>query len=402
MSGSGDVYKKIPLSLSLEQIRLIRLKRSIYGEITCEVEVHKLLECPPFIALSYTWGPSKPSRAILVQDYPKAIGENLWCAFDMILRHWELARNRCKEGAKSVQPVADPPGSYPEIRNVFEHLAKGTKQNLRQLAPLFWVDQISINQENVKEKSQQVGLMRRIYSTATFVLTWLGRDADGSEYVLRHMAGKNSSSPNFGEKNFWFLESMVRRAYWRRLWIIQEVVAAKELLIMCGLQVVLLDEFRETVSKLPWRREGEDFMDSAGVYLLDKLRYQFNEKTEFTTLQLIGYLLHFKRCGCSDPRDRVFGVKDLLRGTGLDRVEVDYGLSREDLLIRCLTALAHSEPFEDFGENYLDVLIEALELDGSSVEVKKVLGMIKSGKLKTQIDGVAVGEERERRRKSSA
>lgn len=41
-----------------------------------------------------------------------------------------------------------------------------------------WADQICINQDDVAERSQQVGLMNAIYKGARHVLVWLGPDDD--------------------------------------------------------------------------------------------------------------------------------------------------------------------------------------------------------------------------------
>ena len=43
-----------------------------------------------------------------------------------------------------------------------------------------WIDAICINQEDLDERSQQVGLMRQIYSQASHVVVWLGPEADDS------------------------------------------------------------------------------------------------------------------------------------------------------------------------------------------------------------------------------
>jgi hypothetical protein len=53
---------------------------------------------------------------------------------------------------------------------------KAALQRLRHKARSrwLWIDQICINQQCVKEKSQQVALMADVYSTAKRVIVWLG------------------------------------------------------------------------------------------------------------------------------------------------------------------------------------------------------------------------------------
>lgn len=50
---------------------------------------------------------------------------------------------------------------------------------LRDRQRVIWVDQISINQKDTVERSNQVGLMNGIYRKATKVLVWLGEGPDG-------------------------------------------------------------------------------------------------------------------------------------------------------------------------------------------------------------------------------
>lgn len=47
-----------------------------------------------------------------------------------------------------------------------------------------WLDAICVNQNNIPEREQQVGLMQRIYPQAEHVLVYLGEDADNSDLAL--------------------------------------------------------------------------------------------------------------------------------------------------------------------------------------------------------------------------
>jgi hypothetical protein len=51
-----------------------------------------------------------------------------------------------------------------------------------------WADALCINQKDTAERSQQVGLMRRIYELATRVVVWLG-DADEDTAAASQQAG---------------------------------------------------------------------------------------------------------------------------------------------------------------------------------------------------------------------
>ena len=49
----------------------------------------------------------------------------------------------------------------------------------------FWIDALCINKASIEEKSHQVAMMRKIYSSASFVLVWLGPEADDSATAMR-------------------------------------------------------------------------------------------------------------------------------------------------------------------------------------------------------------------------
>ncbi|KAF8859326.1 heterokaryon incompatibility, partial [Acephala macrosclerotiorum] len=83
-------------------------------------------------ALSYVWGESDPPCWILCNGQRKSVTPNLGAA---------LRRLRYKEKWR-----------------------------------LVWIDAICVNQEDLDERSQQVMLMRNIYSPARRVIVWLGED----------------------------------------------------------------------------------------------------------------------------------------------------------------------------------------------------------------------------------
>ncbi|KAK4446497.1 heterokaryon incompatibility protein-domain-containing protein [Podospora aff. communis PSN243] len=86
----------------------------------------------PYSALSYTWGDTEPRHKVICNRCALEITPNL---------HGALLRLRHRTRTVTI-----------------------------------WADQICINQKDVAERSQQVQLMRDIYSQAEEVLVWLGGD----------------------------------------------------------------------------------------------------------------------------------------------------------------------------------------------------------------------------------
>jgi hypothetical protein len=88
--------------------------------------------------------------------------------------------------------------------------------------------------------------MRDIFSGASSVIVWLSPTADESDKVLKLIGTLrlyltlnplekqvlSTTSPGSGYWRAYF--HLISRPYWRRLWIIQELVMARELTIYCG------------------------------------------------------------------------------------------------------------------------------------------------------------------------
>lgn len=125
-----------------------------------------------------------------------------------------------------------------------------------------WVDAICINQTDDEERGRQVLLMGLIYSRADGVLVWLGHQSDGSDLafdtitnILLHDArGRSMQETHDPRTNNTYLSAwqailkLFHRRWFRRAWIIQEVVLAKQLVFACGTKELAGDEmFRMVV-----------------------------------------------------------------------------------------------------------------------------------------------------------
>jgi len=131
----NPIYSALPKSLSGQSktIRMLKIHPGLpHASIECSLSVVNLETLPRFEALSYVWGNPHPPSTILCDGHPQSVTPNLAVA----LRHLRLPHM---------------------IRNV-------------------WIDAICVNQDNLKERSQQVRLMSEIYSLAWRVVVWLGED----------------------------------------------------------------------------------------------------------------------------------------------------------------------------------------------------------------------------------
>ncbi|GAA84330.1 HET domain protein [Aspergillus luchuensis IFO 4308] len=103
-----------------------------------------------------------------------------------------------------------------------------------QLERILWIDAICINQEDDDEKSEQIPLMRSIYAQADRVIVWLGeamQDGDEALKIIQRLAADSSLC---GEELFDPCLSLLRRDWFQRTWVLQEVGVARCISIVCG------------------------------------------------------------------------------------------------------------------------------------------------------------------------
>ncbi|KAH7344379.1 heterokaryon incompatibility protein-domain-containing protein, partial [Pyrenochaeta sp. MPI-SDFR-AT-0127] len=134
----ADHYKYSPIS-SLGQhpeIRIVDLEPGLeHDTIKIQLRQCQLIDSMgSYVALSYTWGNALKTHSARVSSKTLGITQNL---------HSALVRLR----------LADKPRSL-------------------------WIDAICINQEDSTEKSQQIPLMPRIYSSSSSTVVWLGEDSE--------------------------------------------------------------------------------------------------------------------------------------------------------------------------------------------------------------------------------
>lgn len=185
-------YAHQPIDPQKTQIRLLQIINSDPDVFSLTLRTFDLENCPPYVALSYTWGPPNPTRSIQIDGCIFKIRENLW-EFLHNVRH---VRKRVLKLGPDGTEKADLQGTF------------------------FWIDQICIQQSSHVERNHQVGMMGRIFREAGEVIVWLGR------------LNVNQDA-TFSEEDEMLIE-LCRRPYWNRLWIIQEIMVARKIDILLG------------------------------------------------------------------------------------------------------------------------------------------------------------------------
>lgn len=242
-----SLYGKLEAVKSeIRLLRIIDTGKSDGAPVRCRLETVSLHTKPSFCALSYVWGDANRTLKILVasddatepdKEEEVAVTTNLEAALRHAPLHWANYR-----------------GSRDD--------------NVDGSSFRLWADALCINQADNQERGDQVRMMASIYKAADLVISWLGPHDFGlafagisailSEFIIqprndgkfyfklrRHESQELTSlswmgpHPNLLEEytihelsSTWVsMRFLLDNPYWRRIWIFQELVLAKELLL---------------------------------------------------------------------------------------------------------------------------------------------------------------------------
>ncbi|GAB1309799.1 hypothetical protein MFIFM68171_00009 [Madurella fahalii] len=118
-----------------------------------------------------------------------------------------------------------------------------------------WIDAICIDQTNVHEKSHQVPMMDRIYGLADKVCVWLGplsdtHDAKTAFWLLKEILNDMDYKKTIKKCDviqLTALSGLMRRDWFSRRWIIQEIALAKKAVVFCDKDQMDWVEFAQAI-----------------------------------------------------------------------------------------------------------------------------------------------------------
>ncbi|KAK8212707.1 heterokaryon incompatibility protein-domain-containing protein [Phyllosticta capitalensis] len=338
-------------------IRLIKLQeQKVDGTVACALQHLDIAEQPDFeyYALSYVWGDATPTRYVYVGKLQFLLHERLWCFLDWA---WN--------------------------RKLFDRW--------------IWTDRICLNQEDSSEIAQQVPRMGEIFHKAKQVMAWLGMSESEGDCLIdvldwqpTHKLGMTSQDRDqFSRQAKRLAHAAWCNEYWERVWIVQEVLNAKSLVVLIGNVETTLQKVRENCSS--GDRGDNPFLRIKPIELLNDCR-------ECGTKMELGGLLSLMNGSwfhCRRPQDRIYGclgfVASRTDGTSpIDFIQVNYNRSYPEVL---LDAILESQPpiGASFGQilGYLlpgprttvnepifDLFKRYLESDQTSDRHKKLAGYV--------------------------
>lgn len=334
-------------------IRLLELDRGGTEAVHCKLLVVDLATEPLYHALSYTWGNPRPeihqedgyndiTHTIFINGYSKRIGTNL---HNILLR----LRSAC--------PATTVP---------------------------IWIDALCINQDDAVEKSAQVERMDEIYKRASLVFAWLG-EADDYSAAGFAVVEKLAKLDEQGDANCeavrameltayglddWYWVSLIavlRRAWFSRVWVIQEIYFAQRLVVICGQYMLCGNVFGHATHYLMASRLWQKLILPRMMFTAEKDRHAGGPGIQapgasFWALQQVRLPLEDRMRNerimstlgrgskASDLRDCVYALRGLVkqaldvdgeRSRALPRVSYDKGVTAADAFIEWAKFITH-------------------------------------------------------------
>lgn len=298
--------------------------------IACRLYTSNLALGLPYTALSYMWGDPEPTHTIIINGHDFLVRKNL---FDFLVR----------------------------VRNI---------RHRRRL----WIDAIFIQQDSIGERNHQVAIMGDSYFDATIIISWLGIAcqscplSDNNAHAHRPRASPKDSVgyPQIGFDIGAHTDNPLHEScpeyrphydqYWGRVWIIQEVVLARSLLVWFD-QKEIHDE------SLTYRLDPN--LVSSPAYLILEHRAKFqgqymavtrrNKQSDPSTMlrELASLMISTWRAECSDTHDRLFAIMSLIPPDDKCKLNIKADYSKDTLEIirdveQKLYDFAHSQHIEDY------------------------------------------------------
>ncbi|KAL0933286.1 heterokaryon incompatibility protein [Colletotrichum truncatum] len=358
---TGLEYNRLPDSSSY--IRLLKFKEAgdsspSIVSTSCFLQIFALSKAPPYIAISYTWGPSTPLKNIEVDGYQVPVRANC-----------EAVLQQC----------------YQYDSTAF-----------------YWIDAICIDQENLEEKGPQVSMMGRLYGGADHVMACTGDHEDDSELLYATLEKNAELFWEFGgfrrshfvdeaspqTFNLWAirkgmrflvrlcaaLNAFLKREYFQRVWIYQELALGEQVILCCGKSFLPINLFHglsmgittwRSPSK-PWKERWilkmvglTERMNAIGGYPKEHpfLIAGSFVKEPFLLKTLIDETTSLS---CQDLRDRVYAILSLVDWKGPTPLQPDYNKDSFDLAAEFLSAAWKQEDFSSF--TYIITIVKNLGL----------------------------------------
>lgn len=230
-----------------------------------------------------------------------------------------------------------------------------------------WIDGLCIDQNDTKEKAQQVRLMGRIFASANTVTAWVGDPSHDSREAIQFIKTLYSTIQNlfrtnepvtmetisrsphcdFPSSHWAALVNLVDRPWFRRMWIIQEIVVATKPRILCGESSIEWEALAGVVAVLQSRGLSHLFITSEtepprisfgvkGIQRTLSIRYLRESNTPPTLLMNLFECVIYD---AMDPRDKLYALLSISSEASDSDFDPDYSASPETIFTKATRRL---------------------------------------------------------------
>ncbi|KAI0865764.1 hypothetical protein F4860DRAFT_264802 [Xylaria cubensis] len=226
-----------------------------------------------------------------------------------------------------------------------------------------WADGVCINQKNPREKALQINMLGEIFKAADQVTGWLGHAYNGSEDAMRVLSRIRTEShspslsesrgtakaaerlpgmvPDLGDVTWKYINSLLRRPWFARVWITQELVLPRKVILKCGQSELDWDQFFEALticereSNRVSRQSPDDIRllpDAGPAYALGLARHRQNK--EGKRYGLLKWFELFEHAEASMEVDKLFAFLGLAHDGDGEEFVPDYESTFEEVIRR--------------------------------------------------------------------
>ncbi|KAE9370585.1 HET-domain-containing protein [Stipitochalara longipes BDJ] len=235
-----------------------------------------------------------------------------------------------------------------------------------------WADAICINQNDFEERNQQVRQMASVYAIAQHTVIWIGEgtaETDGLFGTLKLLASERLQGRSTMASQATVVSEQIRlsasqsvlaRQWFRRVWVLQELVRSRDPWVQCGKFLVKWQDLKNVITTsaqdigVEKVQVIEDMGNLHTEHHLSRFRSRIRHESDdavSVARKLLTLLISRRALGVQDPRDRLFAHVGLLGSVSLDKsllrlIEVDYG--KEEGLVFFEIAQFLTEAFGDY------------------------------------------------------
>lgn len=300
--------------LDESHIRLLQILHNDEGSIIhYTLETYHLAKLPSYDALSYVWGYGDPDHIIACSEKALKITRSLHTIFLTLKRQRRFTYTDINQRAFDVPAVN-----------------------------LLWIDQICINQREMRERDNHIRIMRHIYQRADRVLISLGQNLPGPQVasvnrlltaygnmsVLDRCGDETTQSfpthqdfirlglPVAADDSWSELKKISLMPYFTRIWVVQDVTVASEALIIFDEGVISWNLFLDAMEF--FYRNGYYLSNTSMRYPNFRLCYVESmtfyillgtESSEMdTSMALYSLVRRTRHLKSKEPKDKIYAL----------------------------------------------------------------------------------------------